>query len=144
LPTGDPGRLFGYYWPTLFVLPLGLLFHIIGFIGGRRTAGWLIPAGILVVVAVICQISMLTDAWGVLWPGFIMAVAFGLLEFYLFGSRNSVMLIPVAILGGLSIVFFSMTLTVFSGFLQSALAVLLIGLGVLVMFRKNGKRSERF
>lgn len=144
LPSGDPGRLFGYYWATLFVLPLGLLFHFIGLIGGKRTAGWLIPGGILVVAAVICQISMLTDGWGVLWPGFILAVAVGLLEFYLFGSRNPVLLIPVAILGGVSIVFFSMTLSVFSNFLQSAIAVLLVGLGVLVMFRKNGKGSEKF
>ena len=41
-----------------------------------------------------------------MWPGFILAVAAGLFEFYWFGSRNKWLLIPINILTVLSLLFF--------------------------------------
>ncbi|MCS7464007.1 hypothetical protein N0M98_28250 [Paenibacillus doosanensis] len=111
LNQGHPvglGELFGYYWPSLFVIPLGLFFHWLYFsMTAPRAAGLLIPGGILFTAGIVCQVSMLFDSWDVTWPGFIMAVAVGLLEFYWFSARNRYLLIPINILAALSLLFFA-------------------------------------
>ncbi|MBJ6360966.1 hypothetical protein ACFOQM_06585 [Paenibacillus sp. GCM10012307] len=136
------GSIFAYFWPTIFVIPLGLFFHWMYFsMTGRRGIGLLIPGGILFTAGVVCQIAMLTGAWGNLWPGFILAVAVGLFEFYWFGNRNKWMLIPINILTVLSVLFF----TVFSmGTIlsqkvlgQPMLAVVLILAGAIIMMSKK-------
>jgi hypothetical protein len=140
----NPGRVFGYFWPILFVIPLGILFHWLYFYATqRRAVGLLIPGGILLVGGAICQVSMLFDIWSYMWPGFPLAVAFGLLEFYWFGGRNRWMLVPVFILGSASLIFFTIfTLgTIFSfNFLgQTSAAIVLIVLGVAIMLSKKQK-----
>ncbi|XEC94747.1 hypothetical protein AB6A23_26255 [Paenibacillus tarimensis] len=103
-----PGRLLGYFWPTLFVIPLGLFLHWLYFyLTGRKGAGLLIPGGILITSGIVCQIAMLMDNWVYMWPGFIFAVAVGLFEFYWFGGRNKWLMIPISILSVLSLLFFS-------------------------------------
>ncbi|MBH5319783.1 hypothetical protein I6N90_18450 [Paenibacillus sp. GSMTC-2017] len=105
--TFGPGKIFAYFWPSLFVLPLGLFFHWLYFsMTGRRGLGLLIPGGTLITVGIVCQISMLFNNWHVMWPGFILAPAVGLLEFYWFGNRNKWLLIPINILTVLSLLFF--------------------------------------
>ncbi|TMV50015.1 hypothetical protein FE783_10625 [Paenibacillus mesophilus] len=105
--TFDSGTLFVYFWPSLFVIPLGLFFHWLCFyMVGRKGIGLLIPGGIIFTAGIVCQIAMLFDSWSYMWPGFIMAPAIGLLEFYWFGSRNKWLLIPINILIVLSLLFF--------------------------------------
>lgn len=137
-----PGSLIGHFWPSIFVIPLGVFFHWLYFgVTGRRGSGLLIPGGILVVVGAVCQIATLFDNWGYMWPGFIMAPAVGLLEFYWFGSRNKWLLIPINVLGVLSLLFFA----VFSiGTLlnqlmtgQPFIAVALILIGAFVLLSKK-------
>lgn len=93
------------FWPTLFLILPGILMHSAFFSGKNKDAGILVPGGILLVVGITCQISMMFTAWAHTWPGYLLAVAVGLFELYLFGNRDKGLLIPVAILGGLSIVF---------------------------------------
>ncbi|UNK21326.1 hypothetical protein MNQ98_18800 [Paenibacillus sp. N3/727] len=101
------GSIFATFWPTLFVIPLGLFFHWMYFsMVGRKGVGLLIPGGILLTAGIVSQIASLFDNWGTMWPGFILAVAAGLFEFYWFGSRNKWMLIPINILTVLSLLFF--------------------------------------
>jgi hypothetical protein len=132
------GTLFGTFWPILFVLPLGLLFHWMYFsVVGRRATGLLIPGGILFTVGLVCQLSTLFNSWQYLWPGFILAPAVGLFEFYWFGNRNKYLLIPINILTVLSLLFFA----VFSLgalynrliFGQPLLAIALIAIGAGIM-----------
>ncbi|CAM4213233.1 hypothetical protein U9M73_16235 [Paenibacillus phoenicis] len=132
------GTLFGIFWPTLFVLPLGLFFHWLYFsVVGRKATGLLIPGGILFTVGLVCQLSTLFDSWQYLWPGFILAPAVGLFEFYWFGNRNKYLLIPINILTVLSLLFFA----VFSLgalynrliFGQPLLAIALIAIGAGLM-----------
>src|SRR5690348_6057742 len=79
----DTGSIFAYFWPTFFVIPVGLFFHWLYFMPlQRRGVGVLVPGGILLTAGVVCQISMLFDLWDVMWPGFMFAVAVGLLELY--------------------------------------------------------------
>lgn len=102
------GTIFAYFWPSLFVIPLGLFFHWLYFVvTDRKGAGLLIPGGILLTAGFVCQIAMLFDAWHYMWPGFIAAVAIGLFEFYFFGNRNKWLLVPINILLVLSLMFFA-------------------------------------
>ncbi|WP_106765907.1 hypothetical protein [Paenibacillus faecalis] len=105
--TASTGAIFATFWPTLFVIPLGLFFHWMYFsLVGRKGVGLLIPGGILLTAGIVSQIASLFDSWEVMWPGFILAVAAGLFEFYWFGSRNKWLLIPINILTVLSLLFF--------------------------------------
>ncbi|GGG00563.1 hypothetical protein [Paenibacillus aceti] len=138
------GTLFGQFWPTMFVLPLGLFFHWMYFsVTNRRASGLLIPGGILFTVGLVCQVSTLFDSWQYLWPGFILAPAVGLFEFYWFSNRNKYLLIPINILAGLSLLFFA----VFSlGALYNrmifgqpvlAIALVVIGAGIMIAPKKR-------
>lgn len=138
-----PGTIFAYFWPSLFVIPLGLFFHWLYFsMVGRRGVGLLIPGGILLTAGMVCQISMLFHSWSYMWPGFIMAVAVGLFEFYWLGSRNKWLLIPINILTVLSLLFFVIfstgaLLSHFTGQPLVAIGILLVGALLLV-----GKKRE--
>jgi hypothetical protein len=99
------GHLVGTFWPMILIF-IGLCFHY-GFIsGGRRDAGLLVPGGILLVLGIAFQFNMLFGFWDVIWPVYIFSVAFGLFELYAFGGREKGLLIPIGILGGLSVIFF--------------------------------------
>ncbi|MCD1259814.1 hypothetical protein B5M42_013320 [Paenibacillus athensensis] len=141
-PVFHTGSIFTYFWPSLFVLPLGVFFHwLYFFILQRRGVGVLVPGGILFTAGIVCQLSMLFDLWHLLWPGFILAVAVGLFELYWFGGRNKWLLIPINILAVLAVVFFG----VFSvGYLlgslfggQPILAIVLIAAGAAVLFMRK-------
>jgi len=137
-----PGKIFAYFWPSLFVIPVGLFFHWLYFsMIGRRGTGLLIPGGILFTVGVVCQIAMLFNNWGYMWPGFILAVAIGLFEFYWFGNRNKWLLIPINILTVLSILFFAVFSigSLYSKFLlsQPIIAIILILGGAVILLTKK-------
>jgi hypothetical protein len=136
----DTGYVFSYFWPSIFVIPLGVFFHWLYFgLTSRKGAGLLIPGGILFTVGIVCQISMLFDIWEYMWPGFIMAVAIGLFEFYLFGGRNKWILIPINILCVISLMFFAIFSVgaLFNGFGRPLIAVALIGLGGMLFLRNK-------
>jgi len=102
------GTIFETFWPTLFVLPLGLFFHWLYFaVLNRKGVGVLVPGGILTTVGLVCQLATLLDGWQFMWPGFILAPAVGLFELYWFGGRNKFLLIPINILTVTSLVFFA-------------------------------------
>ena len=79
--TFGAGTIIAYFWPSMFVIPMGLLFHWLYFsMTNRQGVGLLIPGGILIIAGIVCQISMLFNSWEYMWPGFILAVAVGLSE----------------------------------------------------------------
>jgi hypothetical protein len=138
----DPGKVFAYFWPSIFVIPLGILLHWMYFYATRRKGtGLLIPGGILLIGGAVCQISMLFDWWSYTWPGFPLAVAFGLLEFYWFGGRNRWILIPVFILGSASAIFFLVftvgSIVSFNVIGQTTAAIILIASGLFLMLSKR-------
>lgn len=128
-------------WP-LFILIPGIAFNLFGFL--NRTPGLHVPGGILTTIGLL---FLFTELFGYgwmehLWPIFIIAPGVGLLELYLFGERESGLLIPVFILftiGGTFLFF-----TLFSTFIPYLVALLLILLGLYMIFgnRWSKKRSS--
>lgn len=137
------GALLSRFWPALFLLLPGLLFHYNYFSGNRRNPGVLVPGGILLVLGLVFQFNMLFGGWDITWPLIIFSVAFGLFELYIFGDREKGLLIPVGILGGLSFLFFfSFSLSKLLSFNTGpyAMPLLLIGAGLIVM--SSGKKTR--
>ncbi len=132
----DIGFLFSNFWPMFLIIP-GLIFHYSYFTAKTQDAGLLVPGGILLVMGITCQISMLFDAWGYMWPGFILAVAVGLFELYLFGTREKGLLIPVFILGGLALIFFAISLGRIMLLRLYLIPAILIFGGILIVLRNR-------
>ena len=137
------GFLFTYFWPMFIIIP-GFLMHLSFFQGRNSDPGILVPGGILLTVGATCQFSMLFNIWDVMWPGFILAVAVGLFELYLFGTREKALLIPVGILGGLSLIFFatiSLPTLIGHTFGQLIIPVILIFIGAIIIFKGNHRKN---
>ncbi|MGN7455153.1 hypothetical protein ACTHPH_10105 [Paenibacillus pasadenensis] len=138
-----PAQIFGHFWPSLFVIPLGIFFHWMYFsMLNRRGVGLLVPGGILLGAGLVSQFAMLLDNWGSIWPGFILAVALGLWELYWFGGRNRWLLIPINILIVLSLLFgavFSISALTASldSYYPYAALVLILGGSFLLLSRKR-------
>ncbi|MCP1423523.1 MULTISPECIES: hypothetical protein [Paenibacillus] len=132
-----PGTIFATFWPTLFVIPLGLFFHWLYFSMIGRGVGLLVPGGLLLTVGIVCQIAMLFNNWSTMWPGFILAVAVGLFELYWFGGRNKWLLIPINILTVISLLFFAVmsigSMLSSLSFIQPFVAIVLIMGGAWIM-----------
>lgn len=131
-------------WPTLFLLIPSFIMHMSFFSGRNRDAGILVPGGILFGVGVTLQLTMLFGIANLVWPGYIMAVAIGLFELYMFGNRDKGLLVPVIILGGLSTIFFITNFfnEVFGfGVDKLFIPLILILLGVAIIFKSDRKNK---
>jgi hypothetical protein len=141
----DIGFIFANFWPAIFLIFPSILIHSVFFAGKNKDAGILVPAGILLVVGLTCQISTLFGGWGISWPGYLLAVAVGLFELYLFGNKDKGLLIPVVILGGISIVFFNwLTFRWIFGsqFSRFIIPAVLVIFGLLIMFRNGSHKND--
>lgn len=92
------GHLIALFWPTLFLIVPGLIFHLSYFGASNRDAGLLVPGGILLFGGLSSQTWMIFHIPGIIWTGFIISVAIGLFELYLFGNRDAGLMVPVGIL----------------------------------------------
>lgn len=146
LTSGDSlnsGQLIGLFWPSLFVIPLSIFFHwLYFFLLAPRAPGVLIPGGVLLTAGIVCQIGMLFNNWEFMWPGFILAPAVGLFEFYWFGGRNKWLLIPINILTIVSLLFFALfslgsLFNQMMGGGRTIIAGALIVIGAFVLFSKK-------
>jgi hypothetical protein len=139
------GFIISKLWPSLFLIIPGLLFHYGFFRGRRKDPGLLVPGGILLVLGIVFQINMLFGGWNITWPANIFAVAFGLFELYAFGNREKGLLIPIGILGGLSVIFFtafSLNQLIGLNARNAITPLVLIIIGLIVIF--GGRRKKEF
>jgi hypothetical protein len=140
------GNIISRFWPLIFMILPSLLFHYGYLAGKRKDPGLLVPGGMLLVLGTTFQINMLFGFWDVLWPIYIFAVAFGLFELYIFGNKDKGLLIPIGILGGLSIIFFSaFSLKALLGNISGQILtpVVLILIGLVVIFGGRGKKNSK-
>ncbi|MDQ2086475.1 hypothetical protein RBH29_08540 [Herbivorax sp. ANBcel31] len=118
-------------WP-LIVLGLGITFEVSYFIK-RKDPGILVPGGILTTLGLLFLFETFTN-WEFsarTWPVYLLAVAIGLFQLYLFGGREKGLLIPVAILSAVA-----MTAYLDIG---RIIPVALIAVGVYFIFSKNSE-----
>ena len=130
-----------YLWPLTLLVP-GLYMHYAFFSGTDKNPGILVPGGILTTYGILFYLNVFLG-WhmmGSLWPLFLIGIAIGLSELYLFGKRDKALLIPIAILGGLGLSFLSRSFFFFD-FRRHILPVLFIIIGVLLIIKRD-KRVE--
>lgn len=137
------GEMFSSYnliWPAFIASPaVGLMLL---YLFGDRSPGLLVPIGILLTIAATCFFSELLNLWGVLWPGFIMAPAVGLFLLYIAGNREPGLLIPIFILAGISIIFFSIfTLGHFGKYFKYIAGGVLIVAGISTILKRPVHRD---
>ena len=122
-------------WP-LFVLLAGIFFEL-GYFIYRKDAGLLVPGGILITYGLLFLINAIYG-WHLtedLWPIFPLGVAIGLFQLFLFGGREKRLLIPVGILGAVSLFFLSSNL-LFIDF-KLILGIFLVIIGIWIIFKKT-------
>lgn len=93
-----------YVWPLLLLVP-GIYMHFAFFTGIDRNPGILVPGGILTTYGALFYANVFFG-WQImanLWPLFIIGIAVGLFELFLFGDHHKELLIPIGILGGIGL-----------------------------------------
>ena len=121
-------------WPLFLLIP-GIVFELSYFIS-RKDAGLLVPGGILITYGLLFLVNVVYG-WHLmenLWPIFPLGVAIGLFQLYLFGGREKGLLIPVGILGAISL-FFLINNLFFINFGLLA-GILLVIIGIWIIFKK--------
>ncbi len=134
-------RLLGTFWPMIIIFA-SLLFHV-GYYSNPKNVGLLVPGGILLTIGIVCQCSMLWGIWRFMWPGFVLAPAVGLFELYTFGNQQKGLLIPIGILTGASLVFFTFSFNALGSFARYLVPVSLIVIG-LVILAKNKRKANQY
>ncbi|MTI67074.1 MAG: hypothetical protein FH753_10830 [Firmicutes bacterium] len=122
-------------WPLLLLLP-GIIFELSYFVS-RKNPGLLVPGGILTTYGLLFYINI-RYGWywlSYLWPLFLLGVAIGLFQLYIFGERDKELLIPVGILGGLSAFFLLNAFYILDFTLIISIALIIIGL--IIILRKK-------
>ena len=122
-------------WPLFLLIP-GIFLELSYFIY-RKDAGLLVPGGILTTYGLLFSVNVIYG-WHLmdnLWPIFPLGVAIGLFQLYLFGGREKGLLIPVGILGAISL-FFLINHLIFVDFRLLA-GILLVLIGIWIIFKKT-------
>ena len=120
-------------WFLLILIP-GLYFEM-NYFQTKKNPGQLVPGGILTVIGLLFCFEILTE-WhysSYTWPVYLLAVAFGLLQLYLYDHKDKGLLIPITILCFISLLFY-VQLFISSSLL---LAICLIIIGLYILFQKR-------
>lgn len=126
-------ELIHHLWFLCVLIP-GLYFEM-NYFQTRKNPGQLVPGGILTVIGLLFCFEILTrwDYSNYTWPIYLLAVAFGLLQLYLYDHKDKGLLIPITILCLISFLFY-LQLFISSSLL---LAIFLIIIGLYILLRKN-------
>jgi hypothetical protein len=76
-----------------------------------------------------------------LWPIFPLGVAIGLFQLYLFGAREKGLLIPIGILGAISIFFIINNLFFIHFGLLAGIGIIVIGLWIIFKKAKSNNKT---
>ena len=126
---------FSQHWPLTLLIP-GLLFEL-GYFIKRKDPGLLVPGGMFTTYGALFYINILYGwHWmAYLWPLFPLGVAIGLFQLYLFSEREALLLVPVGIIGGFSLVALTFTLSFWN--ISLVISIILILIGLIIIFRKK-------
>lgn len=126
-------KLIHHLWFLCVLIP-GLYFEM-NYFQTRKNPGQLVPGGILTVIGLLFCFEILTrwDYSNYTWPIYLLAVAFGLFQLYLYDHQDKGLLIPITILCLISFLFY-LQLFISSSLL---LAICLIIIGLYILFQKR-------
>ena len=126
-------ELIHHLWFLCVLIP-GLYFEM-NYFQTRKNPGQLVPGGILTVIGLLFCFEILTrwDYSNYTWPIYLLAVAFGLFQLYLYDHQDKGLLIPITILCLISLLFY-LQLFISSSLL---LAIFLIIIGLYILFQKR-------
>ncbi len=133
------------FW-VFIVLLVGLSFELAFFITGSKP-GLLIPGGIITTIGLLFMFEVTTD-WNFAeytWPVYILSVAVGLFQMYLFSRREKGLLIASLIIGGVAAFFMvCMLLSRMSSLVKPELfiPIALIGGGIALFCSSRSKRTQ--
>ncbi len=135
------------FW-VFIVLLIGLAFEMGFFLSGRNS-GLLIPGGIITTIGVLFIFEVATN-WNFAeytWPVYILSVAVGLFQMYLFSSRAKGLLIASLIVGGVAAFFMAaIILTQVTSIIRPGILipVSLIAAGIVLFFSGTAGRRARY
>ena len=131
------------FWP-LFILIPGIVFEVSYFNSrGKASPGLLVPGGILIVIGILFFIETLTkwEYTAYTWPVYMLAVAVGLFQLYVFGKKDKGLLIPISILAGLFVIFTVGNLTAIKEYFMYIGPSVIIIIGIVIIFAGRSARS---
>jgi hypothetical protein len=128
------------FWPMI-ILMTGVMFELVYFVT-LKAPGFLVPGGILITYGILFFFEAATDFHFAqyTWPVYILGVAIGLFQLYLFSGRPKGVLIAVSIIAGVATVsLIVMLFRVFLGAMDFEIAIpaVLIVIGLLLLFSKG-------
>lgn len=135
------------FW-VFIVLLVGLTFEVSYFITGRKP-GLLIPGGIITTIGLLFMFEVATN-WNFseyTWPVYILSVAVGLFQMYLFSKREKGLLISSLIIAGISAFFFvCMFLHTISTFVKPSffIPVALIAAGIAIFASGKSTKGSQY
>lgn len=132
-----------YIWPLALLVP-GIYMHFAFFTGIDKNPGILVPGGILTTYGALFYANVFLG-WHImsdLWPMFLIGIAVGLFELYIFGNRDKGLLIPVGILGSIGLSALLRTYIRFDikGFV---IPVILIVIGIAIIAKRDNNGEKR-
>lgn len=133
------------FW-VFIVLLVGLSFELGYFLTGRNP-GLLVPGGIITTIALLFMFEITTN-WRFAeytWPIYILSVAIGLFQLYLFYHRPKGLLIASLIIGGVAAFFMACSLFASITSIISTsifIPVALIAAGIALFFAGTSKKSQ--
>lgn len=132
------------FWPMI-VLMIGVGFELAYFVP-MKAPGLLVPGGILTTCGLLFFFEVMTN-WhfaAYTWPVYILSVAIGLFQLYLYSGKPKGLLVAVGIIGGCAAVSLMIIMfRIFLGFVDFGLVVpivLVVG-GLVMLFGKTSVKA---
>ena len=135
------------FWPMI-VLMIGVVFELVYFVS-LKAPGFLVPGGILTTYGLLFFFEVATN-WrfaAYTWPVYLIGVAVGLFQLYLFSGKPRGLLIAVGILAGVA--FTALIVIMFRIFLSTVdlglvIPGLLILVGLILVLGRGRLRSAKW
>jgi hypothetical protein len=131
-------------WPFFVLIP-GLIFEVSYFRSRKKSdPGLLVPGGILTVIGLLFFFQTLSG-WKFInnsWPVFMLAVAVGLFQLYIFGGREKGLLVPVGILAGLFVIFTVSSFEFLQDYSKYIGPIIIVIVGAIIMLKGKRKKNE--
>ncbi len=134
------------FW-VFIILIIGLAFELGFFLTGRKS-GLLIPGGIITTIGLLFLFEVSTD-WHFsrfTWPVYIISVAVGLLQMYVFSKRAKGLLVAGLIVGGIGAFFEAIMIisSISSNVIGILIPISLVAGGIALVVSGNSRNSSQY